>query len=265
MSTKELAPLPFTFNITHTDTGLLLAEKEWNSSTGVPAVDFTVDVTNVVLGSGAAIALRPVLQFAATRTDRPDAAASISVGSDITAVGVTHFQETLSAASKFFFRRGLAYKVTAGSFARVEGILYTAFRSLGYQLPAEEIVFNPSNNTTASHYFPLGRGKPIPASLVDSAKLAVIGQGNLNANMQWRLAGRAFNDPLARGPWTELEAAWHSPQAGDFDVNTGEISLSALSLASYQWLELALAVRKAAGGDPGSQCIFQILAAFKYS
>jgi hypothetical protein len=262
---KELPPLPFYLNVTHGNVGYLFPDKAWNPSTGVAAVDFTVDLQRLFVGEGAAVALKPAMQFAPTRTDRPDEAAVISAGNDITAPGPVHFQETLSASTKFFFRGGLGFKLTSGSFARVEGLLYTAFRSLGVCLPTEEILFNPANSTTAVHYFPLGRQKPIPASKVASAKLVVITVGNRDSNTQWRLAARVFNDPVFRGAWTDLENDWHGTPVGNFDVNTGEVSLSSLSVNSYQWLELALAVRKSDPGDPNSRSIFHVLPAQVYT
>jgi hypothetical protein len=68
-----------------------LPAKAWNPSTCVAAVDFTVVLQRPFLGEGAAVALKPALQFASTRTDRPDEAAVISAGNDITAPGVVHF------------------------------------------------------------------------------------------------------------------------------------------------------------------------------
>ena len=105
----------------------------------------------------------------------------------------------LSTGSTFYFRRGLGYQLTAGSFARAQGVLYAAFRVRGELLAPERIVFNPTNDTNAVSYFPLGGGKPVACNGIDSAKLLVFGMGNANTAMEWRVAARAFNDPLARG------------------------------------------------------------------
>jgi hypothetical protein len=226
-------------------------------------VDFVADVQRVTLGQNAAVFLKPALQFAAIRVDRPEDGAAITAGSAITAPNVIHFQETLSASSMFFFRRGIGYRLTAGSFVWVEGTLYTAFRSLGHVLPPEELVFNPTNDTSDVCYFPLVGGKALPISQVDSIKYVVIGMGNLSATMEWRPAARAFNDPLARGAWTDLDS-WHNPQAINFAANTGAVALTALSITTKQWLELALAVRKSQTGDSNSRCIFHVIPALKY-
>lgn len=264
MSTvRELSALQFDLNIYSADQAFFW-DSTWHASMGVPDIDFTADVRNVVLGSGAAVSLKPALQFAATRTDRPDDGATITAGSAITAASLTHYLETLSAGAKFFFRRGMGFKLTAGSFARAQGVLYTAFRPRGMVLSAEEIVFNPTNDTNAVSYFPLGGGKPIPCNGVDSAKLALFGMGSLTTTMDWRLAARAFNDPLARGTWTDLGAGWNTPQTADFEGNTTDLALSGLSPTTKQWLELALAVRKTSGGDTNSRCIFHVIPALKY-
>lgn len=260
---RELPPLPFDLLIYSAEQAFFW-DDSWHAVTGVPDIDFNADTRNVVLGAGAAVSLKPALQFAVTRTDRPDDGVLITAGSAITGNGLTHYLETLSAGSKFFFRRGIGFKLTAGSFARAQGLLYTAFRTRGLILPAEEIVFNPTNDTNQVSYFPLGGGRAIPCNGVDAAKLVVFGMGNLTTTMDWRLAARAFNDPLARGAWTDLGAGWNTPQTAEFDANTGEISLSGISPATKQWLELALAVRKTAGGDTNSRCIFHVIPALKY-
>lgn len=258
----ELPPQPFDLSVYSTQQSFLW-DPQWHAVTGVTTADFLLDVRNVTLGSGATLQLKPALQFAATRVDRPDAGALITAGSGTGADGLTHYQESVAGGNKFFFRRGVGFKLVAGSFARAEGLLYTAYRSLGKVLPAEEIVFNPTNDTNAVSYFPLGGGRPVPTTSVDTAKLAVFGMGNLGTKLEWRLAARAFNDPMARGSWTDLGAGWNNPQTNNFDVNTGDLAFSGITLTNFQWLELALAVRKNANGDPNSRCIFQVLTALK--
>ena len=97
--TKELSAWPATLVITHSDEAFLW-EPRWQASTGVGSLDLTADVRNLVLGSGAAVSLKPAVQLAQVRTDRPDAGAAITAGSVITESGATHFRETLSAASR---------------------------------------------------------------------------------------------------------------------------------------------------------------------
>lgn len=260
--TRDLPPWAFEVMATSGEE-MLIWEPSWHPVTGVSVVDFTPDVKNITLGAMAAIAMKPAVQYAAVRTDRPGVGAAISAGSPITANGVTHFEETLSGATQFFFRRGWSYELTAGSFARAEVLLYTSFRSCGHIFPTKEIAFNPTNDTNVPSYFPAAG--PFSAVGVDKAKFAVIGMDNLNTDLEWRMAGRAFNDPLARGPWTDLESAWNAPGSGDFSANTGEVDLSGLSLGSNHWMELALAVRKGSGGDPNSRCLFHVIPAIKYT
>jgi hypothetical protein len=260
--TRELPPLQQDHVLTSQEETLLW-EREWNAITGVAKVSLTADVRNLVLGSGAAVALKPAIQMATVRVDRPDPGAAISAGSVITAEGVSHFEETLSGSNKFYFRRGFSLRLTAGSYARVETTLHTAFRACGTIFPAREIPFHPMNSTAAVHYFSLTGRFPLVG--VDKAKLAVIGMDNLNTSLQWRAAGRTFIDPTYRGAWVDLMSGWQTPATGDFGVNTGEIDLSGLSLASNHWGELALAVRKDADGSAPSRCIFHVIPAIKYN
>jgi hypothetical protein len=232
----------------------------------VPGVDLNMDLRSLVLGASATVNIKPAIQFAATRVDRPEVGAAITAGSAATDNGLTHYSESFSSAGgKFFFRRGIAYKLTAGSFARAQGVLYTGFRSFGQILGAEEIVFNPTNDTNAVSYFPLGGGRPILANGLDKAKLVVFGMGNLTTTMGWRLAARGFNDPFARGEWTDLGSGWNVPDTVNFDLNTADLSFTGITLTDFQWVELALAVRKTSGGDTNSRCVFHVIPALKYS
>jgi len=258
---RELPPLRFDLSVYSTEQSFLWEDK-WHASTGVDDADFLLDLRNVEEPGGSAIAIQPAVQLAATRIDRPDA--GTAVGSAASAAGLTHYEHSLSASLKFFWRRGIAYKLTTASFARAEGLLYTSYKDLGRVLPTETVVFNPTNDTIGVSYFPLGGGRPQPTNSLTKLKLAVLGMGSLNADMEWRLAGRGFNDPLARGDWTNLEPAWNDPTTTNFNTNTGEVDPSSLPTGN-QWIELALAVRKGVGTDPNSRCIFKVLPALKYS
>lgn len=68
---REPSPLAFDLNVYSTEQAFLW-DPQWHSCTGVPGIDFTADVRNVTLGAGAAISLKPALQFAQVRTERPD-------------------------------------------------------------------------------------------------------------------------------------------------------------------------------------------------
>jgi hypothetical protein len=244
-------------------------EDRWYTSTGVGTVEFTADVRNTALGPNpSAMEIKPALQFAPVRTDRPDAGVAITAGQaitgDTTTNGPVHFEETVSAAAKFWFRRGWSYKLTAGTFARCETLLYTSFLSCGTVFPAKEVVFNPLNDKADVSLFPLTG--PFAAVGVDIAKMAVIGLDNVNTDLEYRAFGRAFNDLMARGAWTALESVWaNPPQAGDFFRNTGEIALTDLALGTKHWMELALGVRKGADGEPNSRVIFHVIPAVKYA
>lgn len=260
-TTTELNPLTFDVTIHSTEQGYVW-DRQWRPCMGVSTLDLLADIQDIHFGAGATLSLKPAIQLAATRSDRPDPGNLIS-GTPVTAAGQTHFQESLSASSKFYFRVGVGYALTAGSFAQVQGTLYTAFNANGRTFPATEIDFNPTNDTTDVSYFPLGGGKPIPVGGVDKARAVIFGMGNANNTMDYRIAGRVFNDPLSRGTWTDLESGWATPSTGDFNRNTGDIDLSGLSPSGKQWLELALAVRKNSGGN--ARCGFVVVHALSYT
>lgn len=260
---RELQPLPFDI-CAYSAEQAFLWDNQWVPCMGVADVDFALDARNVVVGAGpAAISLKPAIQFAVARVDRPDDGSLITAGSAVTAAGVTHYNETLSGGGKFFWRRGLGYKLTAGSFARAQGLLYAGFRNQGLILPAEEVVFQPTNDSNQASIFPLGGGRPLLVARVSKAKLAVVGMGNLTTTMNWQLAARAFNDPLGRGDWTILGSA-STPNQVNFEGNTSEVSFTGITLANFFWLELGLAVFKTSGGDTNSRCVFHVLPALSY-
>ena len=69
------------------------------------------------------------------RTDRPDAGAIIA-GTAMSTATATHYLATLAGSTQFWFRRGVAYRLTAGTKVSAQALLYTAFRSCGTIFPA---------------------------------------------------------------------------------------------------------------------------------
>jgi hypothetical protein len=240
-------------------------ESQWHSSTGVGTIDLTLDVQTITLGTAATVEVKPALQYASVRTDRPSAGGAIS-GGGVSAAGRTHYQESPSITDQFFFRRGVSYKLTAGSIARVQGLVYGAWISKGLVLPTDEIVFQPVNETATVSVYALGGGKPIPATGASKAKAAIIAMGNINSDLEWQLFARGFNDPLARGDWDPIDqGGWQPASSGNFEVNSDEIDFDGMTLTDFQWIELAFGVRKGSNGDPNSRCIFYVTGAVRYT
>lgn len=243
---------PYTQSLVITSTvETFLFENAWYPQAGISLIDLTCDLRNLILGSGAAVAIKPALQLAPVRTDRPDGGAAITAGSVMTANGAVHYGETISAASKYWVRRGYSYRLTAGSFAQVDATLFTSWLQAALIGATRQIEISPNNGTATVSYYSM---LPTMAAVgVSKLKYAVVGVDNANDKLQIRAAGRAFNDPMARGAWTNLESTWNTPPAGDFNFISGEVDLSGLSLGSYQFVEFALAARKSADGDPNSR------------
>ena len=261
--TQELPTWTVDLVITSAEEAMLW-ERTWYPISGVTSVDLTADVRNRVLGSGAAMAIKPSLQLCIVRTDRPDAGAAITAGSVITAEGVTHFKETVSSSVKAFFRRGWSYKLTAGSFARCEATLHTSFRSCAKLFPVKELEIEPNNGTAAYHFVSLSG--VMPSHSISAAKVMAILHDNLNNALEWRLAGRGFNDPNSRGAWVLLEAGWRATTAGDSTDNTGEVPVvTPLSLTTNHFAELGLAWRKSTDGATNSRCLMQLMLAVLFS
>ena len=263
MSLRDIGAFPFDITMYSTERAFLM-RPSWQANVGVPALDLLMDVATIELGNGAAVSLKPARQFAPTRTDRPDVPGLITNGSARTETGRSHYQETLASPTKLFVRDGVGFKLTAGSYARVQGTLYASYRSLGLVLPAQEIVVQPTNESTAKNVYPLGGGKPLLATRVDKARLVVFGFGNLNTTMNYQLACRFFNDPMARGDWTLIDTP-RTPSVANFEANTGDVSFTGVTTTDFQWLELGLAVWKTAAQDSGSRVIFHVIPALTYT
>ena len=262
--TKDLIPMKFDLTMLSAAEWSFTWEDHWHPSTGVTAVDFLADVRNVALGASATIAIKPALQFAYVRTDRPDQGAVIAIGSSIDSVGPTHYAQSITSTQKFFFRRGLGFKLTAGSFARAEVLLYTSFRACGKIFPPREIIYNPYNEDVEISMFPLTG--PFSAVGVDKVKLAIIGMDNANNKLEYQVFARAFNDPLARGGWTGIQSdVYTATTAGDFVANTDELPFTGLTLANSQWVEVAIGLKKDATADANSRVILHITSAIKYA
>lgn len=250
---RELPTIRHTVTLLSTDLMYVFEDRWWP---GIPGtLDFVGEIENIVQGTGgAAVECKPALQTAAVRSDRPDAPGLISAGSAITAAATpTHYEETPSLGSKNHFRRGWGCKLTSGSLAVVSLRQHTSAPTCGQVLAPVMVVVDPLNAGTD---IVLNLISPVLVALnVSKVKAALVFQDNVNDKLEWRLHGRAFNDRAAPGAWTALGSGWTAPASGDSELNTGEIDLvTALSLSSYQWLELALGTRKTAGGDPNSRC-----------
>lgn len=252
---------PFTFDVTaYQGEWAYLWRQRFLPSTGVTTWDFTVDLKNIVgmTGGGGVLELLPALQFAPTRVDRPDDGIRVS-GTPVGAVGPVKFQESPTGlGSQFFWRSGIAYRCSSGTFVRAQGHLYTSYRTLGRTFAAEEIVFNPLNDNTDWSVFPLNGGKPIPVLGVDKAKLVVLGLYNTTATLEWQLHARFYNDPFDRGNWLPFGTA-ATPAAGKIDTFTGEVPFTGVTKANYQWLDLGFGIRKSGGN--ASRCVFHVIPA----
>lgn len=264
--TRDLPPWDLNLVITSPTTGYAW-ENTWNACMGVASVGFLADVRNVSASGGASpgVSLKPAIQLAAVRQDRPSAGAAITAGSAITANGTTQYRETLGGASSFFWRRGFSFKLTGvgATFGYAEVKLYTSFRACGTVFAPKELVFNPFDDNTEASYLPLTG--PFSAIGVDKAKLAIVGLANSSSTMQYSLAARAFNDPMARGGWTDILAfANPSPTTGDFEANTGEVPFTGVTLSSFQWAELALGVKSTAAATP-PRVILHVVPSISYT
>lgn len=263
MTLRDLGALPFDITLYSTDLAYIW-RPSWQANVGITALDLTMDVRNIQLGTSAAVSLKPAIQFAPTRTDRPDDGALITDGSVRSTNGITHYQEMLASPTKLFVRDGIGFQLTSGSFARLQGTLYTSFLSLGLVLPAEEFLVQPTNQTTDKIVYPLGGGKPLLATRVDKARLVVFGYGNLTTTMKWQLCCRFFNDPRERGDWTLIDMP-RTPTTVDFEANTGDVGFGSISQSSFRWLELGVAVWKNLANDANSRCTFHVIPALKYA
>lgn len=266
MRLVEMPEFHFDLNLTTSQESKFF-ESSWWSSIGVRELGLLMDLRNVEAGTGGgAIDILPALQFATTRTDRPDAGAVVSSGSPAWATSADlyrYLEDLTGKTGKAFFRRGVIAKLNSTGFVRARGILYGSYRQLADVLPPEEIVLNPTNDNTMVSVFPLGRGRRFSTVGVDKLRYVVHGMGNdTGSSLSLQPYVRFYNDPLARGVFVAAGSA-AAQTTVTFAYNTDDISLAGLSMSSYQWMELGFGVWKTAG--TASRCVLHVSAAVTYT
>jgi hypothetical protein len=273
-SIRESSPFDFDLPI-YSVSYLYLMMRQWHIVSGMDVVDFNLSLQSLAATGGTTpgVSLRPALQYAAVRTDRPDAPFELAVGTaDATAVGNFHFQETLVAATalqKFWVRGGIASKLTAVSgtplAGRAMGAITMAHRSLGELLPADELVVGPYPASTSDKFVhPLGGGRPNLATHIAGVRFAMVGIGaSSSGTITLQPMARFYNDPMARGDWTAIGTSV-SPTGTDFAVAPAatEVTFAGFTTTDYQYFDLAMAVWKSA---TPSRLILRVNTALRYS
>jgi hypothetical protein len=220
----------------------------WRSSTGIDAADFNVNVQSLV----GDIEVKPGLQFAAVRTDKPDGAAAIGAGSYTSATGFVHYRENISAAGKFFVRPVLFYRIksTGSGLGQAQLEMEVIWKSCGAVIGAQTILIQPFMDlTTDLSYFPITDYQPTLG--MDKVKAAILYIDPMNANYEDQLAMRTCKDRSAPNSWQLVEGAYNAGSASNAERNTGEYSApTGAAVATNPLFQLGLAVRRTGSGNP---------------
>lgn len=233
---KSMPTRSATLRTTNT-TAIFTPTSGWRSAIGLTGLDFNLNVMTVS-GNGS---VKPAIQYAAVRTNKPDAASAISGGTYQTSTGFTHYRETIGSNSKLLYRTGFMAKNTSGTNqAEVQAEMQVAEQRCAQQFTPVQVEALPSVNTNQeviaiSGWFPtLG---------ADKAKAAFVVTNNNGTNMDYQLMMRSCNDPSAPNSWVSAEASATNPAAGNSERNTGDLSIPAgISAASNQFLQFGLGI-----------------------
>lgn len=236
--------------------------RQWHIVSGMEVVDFNLLLQSIAATGGTApgVALRPCLQYAPIRADRPDDPFALAVATaDVTSLTPSpyyHFQETLvtaTANTKFLVRGGISAKLTTTSgtatLGRAMGTLSMNWRSLGVLLPQDELDIGPfPASTTDKLVFPLGGGAPNIASKIAGVRFAMYGTGaSPSGGITLQPMARFYNDPNARGDWTLIGTSV-TPTGADWGLAppATEVTFAGFTTTNYQYFDLAMAVWKSA-------------------
>lgn len=209
----------------------------------MPALDLEGWQFNLMIrGLTGSFRARPGYQVATVRPENPTD--PFAVGTATSTEGFTRFSTTAADfQDRFFWRPGIMYSCSAGSFGQADVQLETQVQTKADMLGTKRIEvqpYNDSNSTVAM--FPVTGW--FPTVRLDFVKAAIIVQNNLNNTMQNQLHIRWANDVGAPSTnWNAIEAGWNTPVSENSERNTGRLGAS----PSYNFAQLGLGVQKTSG------------------
>lgn len=178
------------------------------------------------------------VQYAATRTDKPDAWGVLDQTTSGAGERCTG-PESLGNSAKFFTRFGVAVKSSAGgTLAEADITEQVAMNACGSVIGMSE--FHAVAVDANTRYEPVTGW--VPTSAVATIMAAIVCSGVSGTGLQWRLAyQKAATSTEEPGAWTNLQAGF---TAGADEVNTGELTPS---YSGEMWVRIGIGYSVSSG------------------
>ncbi|MFZ5481996.1 MAG: hypothetical protein ACOZNI_34870 [Myxococcota bacterium] len=222
-----------------------LAVKWFSGFVPCIGMDLVRFVMRVHGASNDTLQVQPVVQFAAVRTDKPDApilkGSLQSPTSGSLELNTGDISLATDGASKFYVRFGVAYRFnpTGGSQCEADVGLDVLFSQCGQVVGAA--THDLFASTTDDRFAIVGG--LVPVMNVDKVKAAVI-VSSKTGNFQWKITYRTFSSNK------ETPSAWQNAFEGSWrtaagDVNTGELTIT--GLGQVAWIQFAIQYSSSSG------------------
>lgn len=239
---------------------------EWMPLTGLTAVDFLLNLMSAI-GPGE---VKPGVQIARTRTDKPDPGQAIAAGNFVDTVGLHHFREVPDLAHGAFVRFGFVGRLRRGARGQstVEVEMDVAAKLCGEVLGTKTVEVQPfaiGPDEDDAVIVPITDWSPTVG--VDRLKAVFVLLDNHNDALAYRLVVRGALDRMAPDPWVSVEGkAWTHAAVGSSERNTGEQAVPvAARFADRSLFQLGLAYRRKQGSQRNPRCIIHALAHCRYA
>lgn len=227
---------------------------------GADTLEMTVKISRATGDAEAAAGS----QLFATRTSVASGDATAAGAYSGTAGGSTHYTSSLSGnTTDFYVQPGILAKLNTTTPGWVHGTITVTLGSCGRLVGQRDIEAFLYEDSSRAWSFVIGGWSPA----LNASKLRAVLIGSNLQDVDWRFQARLANDVDEPTALTGLGTGFtsFSPDGdGNAQVNTGVIDLSGLSLSSYQFIQIVLALTmKSAGTNP--KAFLKVVAALSYT
>lgn len=236
---------------------------EWIPVTGMTAIDFLLRVVSNA-GRGE---VKPGLQVARSRTDKPDPGDPIGVGAFVETVDLHHFREHPDLAGAAFVRFGFVGRLRKGGRGQssVEVEMDVAIKTCGEVLGTKTVEVQPFATGSEDDEAVVAVTDWSHTVGVEAVKAVFVLLDNHSDSLEYRLVVRAALDRMEPDPWVAVEE-WSRPAPGNSERNTGELRVPEEARFDERSLfQLGLAFRKRKGGERSPRCMVHTLTHCRYA
>jgi hypothetical protein len=234
---------------------------EWMPLTGITAVDFLLRLVSRA-GEGE---VKPGIQIARARADKPDPGHAIAAGAFVDTVDLHHFRERPELTQGAFVRFGFVGRLRKGSHRQstLEVEMDVAIQACGEVLGTKTVEVQPFATDSDEAVVPITDWSPTVG--VERLKAVFVLLDNHTDSFEYRLVVRSAKDRMEPDPWVAAEG-WDRPEAGNSERNTGELLVpEAACFLDRSLFQLGLAFRKTAGASRGPRCLVHTLSHCRYA